>query len=82
MQCVCGGREGNGVCWKQDTCKRHKGFTEIGVGAANLWLVISMLLNVQCVCIDLKDGHSVLLKKEDFGHGSGIVPPLCFGLAC
>lgn len=82
---VAGGEGGSCAGWKRDTCKRHKGFTGVGAGAANLWLGISVLLNVQCVCADLKGGHSVLLMPWEEGRlwpCSGIVPPLCFGLAC
>ena len=65
--CVCCLDGGAGAVWfdgwNQDTCKRHKGFTGFGVGAGNLWLGISVLLNVQCVCADLRDGHGVLLMS-------------------
>lgn len=69
---VCCVERGTGVVWadgwKQGTCKRHKGFTGDGAGAENLWLGISMLLNVRCVRADLRDGHGVLLVCWEQGR--------------
>lgn len=54
--------------WKQETCKRHKGFTGDGAGAESLRLGISVLLNVRCVRADLRDGHGVLLVSWEQGR--------------
>lgn len=70
--CVCCLERGMGVVWadgwKQETCKRHKGFTGDGAGAESLRLGISVLLNVRCVRADLRDGHGVLLVSWEQGR--------------
>lgn len=65
--------------WKQDTHKKHKGFTGLGAGAAHPWLGISVLLNLCRPQRWSRRAADVLRTRKTLAMA--LVLPLCSVLA-